>query len=191
MTGLLSNKGRSTRWFGAGTLLIIAMFAATSLGAAGPSGSTTSPNMQGDTLSLLAQDDSATPVAAATPVAPSACDAIAPGVGSEPWVRVELYFGTTLPDGSALTAEQWQGFLDEEITPRFPDGLTVLEGYGQFLNSAGVIAAEDSIVLIIFVPLEFAASSSDLIEEVRDTYETQFEQESVLRADSEPVCISF
>jgi hypothetical protein len=30
-----------------------------------------------------------------------------------------------------------------------------------------------------------------LIEEVRDTYETQFEQESVLRADSEPVCISF
>lgn len=192
MTGLLSNKGRSTRLVGVGTLLIIAMFAATSLSAAGPSGSTTSPSVQGETLSsLLAQDVSATPVTAATPVALSACDAIAPGVGSEPWVRVELYFGTSQPDGEAVTDEEWQAFLDEEITPRFPDGLTVLDGYGQFLNSSDVIIAEESIVLIIFVPLEFAASSSDLVEEVRDTYETQFEQESVLRADSEPVCISF
>jgi hypothetical protein len=192
MTGLLSKKGRAIRWLGAGTLLTVAMFAATSLSAAGPSGSTTSPSVQGETLSsLLAQDVSATPVTAATPVALSACDAIAPGVGSEPWVRVELYFGTSQPDGEAVTDEEWQAFLDEEITPRFPDGLTVLDGYGQFLNSSDVIIAEESIVLIIFVPLEFAASSSVLIEEVRDTYETQFEQESVLRADSEPVCISF
>lgn len=192
MIGLLSKKGRATRWLGAGTLLIVAMFAATSLSAAGPSGSTTSPSVQGETLSsLLAQDVSATPITAATPVALSACDAIAPGVGSEPWVRVELYFGTSQPDGEAVTDEEWQAFLDEEITPRFPDGLTVLDGYGQFLNSSDVIIAEESIVLIIFVPLEFAASSSVLIEEVRDTYETQFEQESVLRADSEPVCISF
>jgi hypothetical protein len=192
MTGLLSNKGRSTRLVGVGTLLIIAMFAATTFSATGSSAPTTSPNLQSDThSSLLAQGVSATPIAAATPVAPSACDAIAPGVGSEPWVRVELYFGTSQPDGEAVTDEEWQAFLDEEITPRFPDGLTVLDGYGQFLNSSDVIIAEESIVLIIFVPLEFAASSSDLIEEVRDTYETQFEQESVLRADSEPVCISF
>jgi hypothetical protein len=132
----------------------------------------------------------ATPVAA-TPVAATACDASAPGVESDAWIRSELYFGTTMADGSEITPEAWQMFLDEEITPRFPAGLTILEGYGQFLNAQGVIAAEDSIVLIIFRPAESNADDSAALEEIRDAYETQFDQESVLRVDSEPVCISF
>ncbi|MBA3379108.1 MAG: DUF3574 domain-containing protein, partial [Chloroflexia bacterium] len=33
--------------------------------------------------------------------------------------------------------------------------------------------------------------SSAAIEEIRDAYETAFQQESVLRVDSEPVCVSF
>lgn len=127
----------------------------------------------------------------ATPVVAGGCEDLAPGVGSEPWIRTELYFGTTKPDGSALTDAEWQEFLDEEITPRFPAGLTVLTGYGQFLNSSGVIAREGSIVLIIFYPPDAVEESSASIEEIRDAYEEAFEQESVLRADSAPVCISF
>jgi hypothetical protein len=139
---------------------------------------------------VSAQD--ATPVVDGTP-APTVneCEATSPGVGAEPWIRTELYFGTTLPDGSELTAEQWGEFLDAEITPRFPDGLTVLEGYGQFLNSEGIIAGETSIVLIIFHPGEFVDESSASIEEIREIYEVEFDQESVLRVDSEPVCVSF
>jgi Protein of unknown function (DUF3574) len=136
------------------------------------------------------QDTAATPVGA-TPVAADGCEALAPGTGAEAWIRIELYFGTTLPDGSMISQGAWQAFLDEEITPRFPAGLTVLEGYGQFLNSQGVIAQENSVVLIIFIPADAVAESSASIEEIRDAYETQFDQESVLRADSEPVCISF
>ncbi len=191
MTALLSTRRRTSHWMVIGTLLLAAMIATTIVTALGPTDSGASPRPVGDPMSLVAQEGNATPVDAATPIAAYDCDAIAPGVRSEPWVRVELYSGTTLPDGSALTDEQWQDFLDEEITPRFPAGLTVLEGYGQFLNSQGVIAAEDSIVLIIFYPAAAVAESSENIEEVRDAYETQFEQESVLRADSEPVCISF
>lgn len=128
---------------------------------------------------------------AATPVAAAGCEMMAPGVGAEPWIRTELYFGTTMPDGSMIPASTWRTFLDEEITPRFPAGLTVLEGYGQFLNSQGVIAKETSIVLVIFYPADTAGESSALLEEIRDAYETQFDQESVLRADAQPVCISF
>lgn len=134
----------------------------------------------------------ATPIGdEATPAADSICEPLAPGVGSEAWIRTELYFGTTMPDGSRIADEDWQAFLDEEITPRFPDGLTVLEGNGQFLNSSGVIIAEDSIVLIIFYPPDAVEESSASIEEIRDAYEIQFEQESVLRVDSAPVCVSF
>ncbi|RBH01913.1 DUF3574 domain-containing protein, partial [Xanthomonas oryzae pv. oryzae] len=28
---------------------------------------------------------------------------------------------------------QWRAFLDKEVTPRFPDGLTVFDAYGQWL----------------------------------------------------------
>ncbi len=136
------------------------------------------------------RQEGATPIAA-TPVATSTCDASAPGVGSEAWIRSELYFGTTMADGSEITPEAWQMFLDEEITPRFPAGLTILDGYGQFLNAQGVIAAEDSVVLIIFRPADSNAADSAALEEIRDAYETQFDQESVLRVDSQPVCISF
>ena len=74
------------------------------------------------------------------------------------WVRSELYFATGAVagrDASALQAEEtrWRGFLDTEVTPRFPDGLTVLDGYGQWLNrTAAAPAALHSKVLVILHP---------------------------------------
>lgn len=153
---------------------------------------------QGPALSALAQDATpmaevvGTPVAndiAALPTADPCPDEIA-GPDSEPWVRSELYFGTTSPDGSAYPEEDWDAFLDAEITPRFPAGLTVLTGIGQWQDEEGILQ-ERSKVLIILFPAEFSADSSVLLEEIRDAYEEQFEQTSVLRADAAPVCTSF
>src|SRR5262245_35074003 len=39
----------------------------------------------------------------------------------ELWARTELYFGSARPDGSVVTEEEFRKFLNEEITPRFPD----------------------------------------------------------------------
>jgi Protein of unknown function (DUF3574) len=51
------------------------------------------------------------------------------------WVRSELYFGvaTEGDEKSAIAETQWRAFLDREVTPRFPDGLTVFDAYGQWL----------------------------------------------------------
>lgn len=56
------------------------------------------------------------------------------------WLRSELYFGVGREDGPSQRAQtdvvdeaRWRQFLDAEVTPRFPDGLTVLDGYGQWL----------------------------------------------------------
>jgi hypothetical protein len=170
-------------------LLLIALCLAAMLGASGAFVAGASPAPGSGPHAMLAQD-AATPVVA-TPISGGSCDALAPGTDAEPWIRAELYFGTSKPDGSVVPESAWRTFLDEEITPRFPAGLTVLEGYGQFLTSKGVITKETSIVLIIFYPADSVAESSASLEEIRDAYETQFDQESVLRADSEPVCISF
>jgi hypothetical protein len=99
------------------------------------------------------------------------------------WRRTELYFGSAKPDGTVVTEEQFQRFIDQEVTPRFPDGLTLLTGYGQFRNSAGVIIKERSAELILLYPLN-QRDAHRKIEEIRENYKRAFQQESVLRVDS-------
>ena len=56
------------------------------------------------------------------------------------WVRSELYFGvgeesgpSDRPQTERIGEARWRAFLDKEVTPRFPDGLTVFDAYGQWL----------------------------------------------------------
>lgn len=99
------------------------------------------------------------------------------------WNRTELYFGSSKPDGTVVTEAQFKQFLDQEVTPRFPDGLTVLTGYGQFRNSANVIIQERSTELILLYPLQMPEANRK-IQEIRESYKRAFQQESVLRVDS-------
>ena len=96
----------------------------------------------------------------------------------EPYKRTELYFGGSRHDGSPITPAEFELFLDKEVTPAFPDGLTWLEAHGQWQGGK-----EDSYVLIILYPFGDRDANRDL-EEIRTDYKTQFDQESVLRADS-------
>lgn len=141
--------------------------------------------------SAFAQGD-ATPVGTTTTETADACPDDLYGPDSEPWVRGELYFGTTKDDGTAYSPEEFDAFLDTEITPRFPDGLTLLTGLGQWKGEGdNEVLQERSQLLIVLYPLESARESSAKLEEIRDLYEAQFNQFSVLRADIAPVCTSF
>ena len=110
-----------------------------------------------------------------------------------PFIRTELFFGTSRPDGlPAVTDEEFRSFLDQEITPRFPDGLTLVGALGQFRNSTGVIVQERSLLLILLYPAETQKASSRRIERIRTIYKRMFQQESVLRVDDpRPVLTSF
>jgi hypothetical protein len=102
--------------------------------------------------------------------------------------RLELLFGMGRKDGSEIAESEWRAFIDQEVTPRFPDGLTVLTGYGQWRNSAGVIAKETSRMLVIWH--RPAAEADSKAEAIRNAYKAQFAQESVMRVDSAS-CVSF
>lgn len=99
------------------------------------------------------------------------------------WWKTELYFGTDIKGGSVVTEDDWNEFLKEVVTPRFPDGLTVLEGYGQYRDASGKIVRERSKVLVILYPAAKRKSSSRKIDEIRKAYKAKFQQESVLRID--------
>lgn len=105
-----------------------------------------------------------------------------PTAAAEIWNRTELYFGASRPNLPMVTDAEFQAFLDAEVTPRFPDGLTLLKGYGQFRNSANMIQQEDSRLLILFYPPQMR-NANKYIQEIRELYKQAFQQESVLRVD--------
>jgi hypothetical protein len=102
--------------------------------------------------------------------------------GSVDFVRTELFFGTAKPEG-VVSDEEFSDFVDRVITPRFPDGLTLLKGDGQFRGDDDVIVKEDSFLLILLYPLEDFRESSRKINAIRERYKDEFDQESVLRVD--------
>lgn len=98
-------------------------------------------------------------------------------------VRTELYFGMNVPvAGGTISPAEWEDFLATEVTPRFPEGFTVLDGKGQWRDAKGDISREPSKVLVV---IRAADKGSDAkLEEIRKAYRERFRQESVLRTDS-------
>ncbi|HZF90536.1 DUF3574 domain-containing protein [Streptomyces sp.] len=124
-------------------------------------------------------------LAVAAPAAYAALDEDtgAPPRGT-PYVETQLFFGTERPDGGrAVTERQFTEFLDREVAPAFPDGLTVQEGRGQWRDARGVVERERSYELILLYPVAEAAARDRGIEEIRRAYEKRFAQESVARVD--------
>lgn len=107
--------------------------------------------------------------------APVSIEAATPG---ESYKRTELYFGGNRPDGSEITPAEFETFVDKEVTPAFPDGLTWLEAHGQWMGGK-----EDSYVVILLYPYTKRGANKE-IEEIRTDYKRIFQQQSVLRADS-------
>jgi hypothetical protein len=108
------------------------------------------------------------------------------GTSSASQVRTTLYFGLARPKGSVSELE-WQIFLRDEVTKRFPDGLTVWEAEGQWRTPAGSIDYEQSKVLLLVHPDKAAARQS--VQGVIEAYRKAFDQQSVLW-ESARVCVA-
>jgi Protein of unknown function (DUF3574) len=108
------------------------------------------------------------------------------GAASAAQVRTTLYFGLARSKGSVSELE-WQIFLRDEVTRRFPDGLTVWEAEGQWRTPAGSIDHEQSKVLLLVHPDTAAARQS--VQSVIEAYRKAFDQQSVLW-ESARVCVA-
>ena len=109
------------------------------------------------------------------------------GTSSKPQIRTTLYFGLQRPKGSTVSELEWQIFLRDEVTKRFPAGLTVWEAQGQWLSPTGTMHHEGSKVLLLVHPDTPEARQS--IQDVIGAYRKTFEQESVLW-ESDRVCVA-
>jgi hypothetical protein len=107
--------------------------------------------------------------------------------GSKPMNRVELIFGATWKRGP-ITPKMWKRFLAEEVTPRFPDGLSTFDIKGQWRNAKGQIVKLPSRILLIWYDPDPAASAK--IDAIRAAFNARYAQESVMRIDGEN-CVGF
>jgi hypothetical protein len=89
-----------------------------------------------------------------------------------------FFFGLSTSRGPVSQIE-WDTFLRDVVTPRFPDGLTYWEANGQWRGSRNEIVRERTMVLQIIHPDNFQNESA--VQEMIGRYKAQFEQDSVLR----------
>ncbi len=95
-------------------------------------------------------------------------------------IRTELYMGLARAGAANVSEAEWAAFLAREVTPRFPDGLTVLSAQGQWLQ-AGTLVREPSRILVILHA--GTPESNAAIESIRAAYIRAFSQDAVLRVD--------
>jgi hypothetical protein len=113
---------------------------------------------------------------AAAPSSPEPYICLLPG--EERMLVAELFFGRNIKGRAPLSEAEWSQFTADAITPNFPDGFTVFDGYGQWRNpQTGQIARDPTKILLVA-----AKRSPDLagrLTAVMDAYKQRFHQQSV------------
>ena len=111
------------------------------------------------------------------------------GDGFEEFAEYSLFFGRSDATGAEVVSEEaWSDFLADTVTPRFPDGLTVIDARGQWQLESGAIQREGT--KILYVLTDTGDGGVRLLDAISEEYKRRFGQESVLLT-SDTTCVSF
>lgn len=108
--------------------------------------------------------------------------------GQERLRTAQLFFGRNVGDKPGVSEAAFRKFVDEELTPRFPDGLTILDGGGQWRGPENQLIREASKVVLIVLPK--TKDAGQRVDTVRAAYKTRFQQDAVLLI-TQASCVSF
>ncbi len=106
-----------------------------------------------------------------------------------PQIVAELLFGRDIDKHLGVSEAAWARFMAREVTPRFPDGLTVTDAFGQWrAHRGGRIVREPSKVVTIVLPGH--QDDQSRLDAVVEAYKRQFHQRSVAVIE-QFACVSF
>jgi len=91
----------------------------------------------------------------------------------------ELFFGRDKAGRRVVADAEWSDFLAAVVTPNFPDGLTVFDGYGQWRNPATGVIGRSPHVKIALIAVKPGPDIAGRLNAVIDAYKTRFHQQSV------------
>jgi hypothetical protein len=93
-------------------------------------------------------------------------------------LMVKMYFGQSMPGGHSVQPRAWTRFLSAAVTPRFPDGFTVYDAQGQWMDpKMPKPSQERSKVVEIAAPDSLAVRTA--ITDIARSYRESFHQQSV------------
>lgn len=130
--------------------------------------------MRADTARIAACALAALVAGCATPPAPACPD------GTTQATVAEAYFGQSRRGAPDITEAEWRDFLAATVTTAFPDGLTALDGRGQWRRPDGTILSEPSKVLVLVLPGADAAAARARLRPVEEAWKARFRHQSVL-----------
>lgn len=107
------------------------------------------------------------------------------------WVDTRLYFGLGPADQpqQGVSEQAWREFLDREVTPRFPDGLSVLDVYGQW-RDARQVSPERLRSKLLVIDYPDTPANRAKVEAIRAAWKRRTGDQSVLRV-TQPADVSF
>ncbi len=99
----------------------------------------------------------------------------------KPALELNLYFGRNIEGGGEVSERQWAEFVASEVTPRFPDGLSIINVAGQSRNSANQTLRERTkqLIVVVFDPPAHRAKVQSIVE----AYNRRFSQIAVFQAE--------
>lgn len=101
----------------------------------------------------------------------------------------ELLFGRDIGRRLGVSESAWSNFVANELTPRFPDGLTVTDAVGQWRDAAsGRIVREPAKKVEIVLPGN--AGDQARLDAAVKAYKSKFHQRSV-GVIVRPACVAF
>ena len=121
--------------------------------------------------------------------APAATDSIPCDASLQARQVAQLLFGRNVEDQVRVSESDWRDFVAREVTPRFPDGFTVVDAAGQWRDARrGSILREGSKLIEIVLP--GGGDDRAKIEAIAEAYKRRFEQRSV-RLIIHQACVRF
>jgi hypothetical protein len=107
------------------------------------------------------------------------------------WVDTKLYFGLGPADHPerGISEADWRSFLDHEVTPRFPSGLSVVDVYGQWQGKNEPVP-ERLRTKILIIDYPDTQENRDIIDAIRAAWKQKTGDQSVMRV-TEPADVSF
>jgi uncharacterized protein DUF3574 len=108
----------------------------------------------------------------------TACATVAPPVENAV-LADRLFCGRTIPGGGVVSDEDWNAFVADFVTPRYPQGLTIWRADGQWREKDGSLAREPVMIIEILHPISLEDDRK--INDIAVEYKSRFHQEAVLR----------
>ena len=100
-----------------------------------------------------------------------------------------LFFGQSVAGRDNVTDNEWSAFLDDTVTINLPNGYTVIDANGAWMNPVTHMTIKEPTKVLV-VALPFATGSLAIVNRIRTEYQVRFHQQLVGMTTG-PACGAF